>query len=81
MNDKSNEGTGDPSAQSGMDLVSEIHRRLSAVEADNAALKSRLDAAQTSGEVEPYKGYTAHVAHVMQKHFFHDKPAEIPNAD
>lgn len=73
MDDKANEGAA-PSGNMTGGIVTEFHQRLSALEAANSELQARLDAAQSSMEVQPYDGFGAHVVHVMHKHFFHDKP-------
>lgn len=66
-----------------LSMLSDVSNRLKAVEADNADMRERLDRAQrVKADVEPYDGFTEHVAHVMQKHFYHDKPepdaSELP---
>ena len=56
---------------SDLDVLSEMHQRLVALENDNAAIRAELDASKKSGEM----GFdAAHVTHVMQKHFYHDRP-------
>lgn len=55
----------------GMDLLSEINARLSALETGHADLKSQLDAAKE----KDFGVDAAHVNHVMLTHFFHDRPA------
>jgi hypothetical protein len=60
-------------------MLSEIHQRLSAVEQAQRDLHDKVDAAVQSGALEP--GLQEHVAHVLRKHFYHDKPeAEAPAA-
>lgn len=57
-----------------LSMLSEISGRLTAVERDNADLRSQLDNARKGGRVEPYEGFLAHVSHIMTKHFYHDRP-------
>lgn len=54
-------------------IVAEFHKRIAAIEADNADLRRHLENARDQGSV-PYPGFVEHVSHVMQKNFFHDKP-------
>lgn len=58
-------------AESQASIVSEFHARISALEAANVELRAELEAAKASGTVALD---TAHVQHVMTKHFFHDRP-------
>lgn len=62
-------------------MFQRIFNELEAVKADNADLRARLDKAQSSGGVEPYPGFLPHVVHVMQKHFYHDRPESTGDAD
>jgi hypothetical protein len=63
------------SGQRGPDLLSmlsEIHTRLSKVEADNASMRGEMEAAKNRGDI----GFDyEHAQHVLTKFFPHDKPA------
>lgn len=52
-------------------MLAEVHQRLSTVEADNADMRAQIDAARKSGDLDLD---LSHVRHVMDKHFYHDKP-------
>lgn len=52
-------------------MLAEVHQRLTVVEADNADMRAQIDAARKSGDMDLD---LTHVRHVMDKHFFHDKP-------
>lgn len=58
-------------------VVAEFHKRISALEESNTALRDELAAMKSAGIAEPYPGFGAHVVHVMGKHFHHDRPEEI----
>lgn len=64
-----------------LSLFAEVHARLSKVEADNAEMRAQIDAAKKGGDLD---FDTAHAVHVLNKHFFHDKPeppaVETPRA-
>jgi hypothetical protein len=66
-------------AKSGGDVLSllaSVHERLTKVEADNADMRAQIDAAKKDGT---HDFDTAHAVHVLNKHFFHDKPeADAP---
>lgn len=62
-------------------MFQRIFNELEAVKADNADLRMRLDRAQTGGAVEPYPGFVAHVAHIMQKYYYHERPESTGDAD
>lgn len=62
------------SEKSDLSLFAEISDRLKTLEASHADLSAQLAEAKQSLTVEPYKGFGAHVVHVMQKHFYHDRP-------
>lgn len=57
----------------GAGVVSEFHTRISASEKRIVELQEQLQNSRQTGDI-PYPGFVEHVAHVMGKHFFHDKP-------
>jgi hypothetical protein len=60
-----------------LSMLAEIHARLEAVEKRSQETRDIVNTAKDRGDV----GFdTAHVAHIMQKHFYHDQP-EIPDAE
>lgn len=60
-----------PGAFDILGLLSEMKSRLEKVESDNAAMRSEMSAARSAGDLDFDK---AHVVHVMDKHFYHDRP-------
>jgi hypothetical protein len=60
-----------------LSMLAEIHARLDAVEKRSQETRDIVNTAKERGDV----GFdTAHVAHIMQKHFFHDQP-DVPDAE
>lgn len=53
-------------------MLADIHKRLTAIERDNAGVRAELEAAKNRGEVDVN---LAQIRHVMDKYFPHDLPA------
>jgi hypothetical protein len=68
-----------PASQGGdmLSMLADIHARLDAVEKRSAETQAIVNTAKERGDVGLD---TAHVAHIMQKHFFHDQP-EVPDEE
>lgn len=62
-----------PKAPSGdiLSILADVHARLSKVEADNAAMREEIETAKKDGALDLD---TAHIVHVLNKHFYHDRP-------
>jgi hypothetical protein len=54
-------------------LMAEISARLDKLEQSNSEMRAALQRGQEQGDVA-YPGFLEHLAHVMRKHFYHDKP-------
>jgi hypothetical protein len=68
-----------PLMSSPLDLLSEMQRRLSAVEASQADIHRKIDEATKAGTLDP--ALLKKTAHVMTKFFPHDEPeTEAPPA-
>jgi hypothetical protein len=59
------------SGASVLGMLADDHQRLTVVEADNADMRAQIDAARKSGDLDLD---LSHVQHVLDKHFYHDKP-------
>jgi hypothetical protein len=60
-----------------LSMLADIHARLVAVEKRSAETQAIVNTAKERGDVGLD---TAHVAHIMQKHFFHDQP-DVPDEE
>ena|ERR1700704_1971527 len=54
-------------------MLAEVAGRLKKVEADNADMRATIDGAKKSGDLDLD---TAHMVHVLQKYFPHDRPED-----
>lgn len=72
MDDPNNKASDEKAMPSALDVISELQRRLSAIEAEHAALKKMVNDARDRGDV----GFDfEHAQHVLTKHFHHDRPS------
>jgi hypothetical protein len=65
-----------PPLEPSLGLLSEMHQRLTAVEASQADIHAKIDAATKAGTLDPE--LLERTAHIVQKYFPHDVPDKTP---